>query len=183
LPILLTPLNVVWLELIVHSVSALVFEGRDAGEDVMARPPLDPNRSIVPLGAGSRSAICGALLAIGALGAFAYCLRYGEAYARSLAMLIAIIGSVLLILAEFAGDQPWWKTELPRDVRFWTVCVAAAATPLLFASVPPLASPLGLAALAWRTCAVALAIAGFAVGWRSFGWSTQESQVSLTPTP
>ena len=29
LPILLTPLNVVWLELIVHPVSAIVFEGRD----------------------------------------------------------------------------------------------------------------------------------------------------------
>jgi Ca2+-transporting ATPase len=46
MPILLTPLNVVWLELIVHTVSALVFEGRDSGEDVMGRPPLGPSRSI-----------------------------------------------------------------------------------------------------------------------------------------
>ena len=175
LPILLTPLNVVWLELIVHTVSALVFEGRDSGEDVMGRPPLDPSRSIVPLGAALRSAICGELLAIGALGAFVYYLPYGEPYARSLAMVTAVIGSVLLIFAELAGELPWWKTLIPHDTRFWTVCVAAVATPLLFVSVPLFAMPLGLAAPAWRACAVALAIAGLAVGWRTLGWPAKVS--------
>jgi Ca2+-transporting ATPase len=170
LPILLTPLNVIWLELIVHTVSALTFEGRDTGEDVMGRPPLDPNRSVVPLGAASRSAICGALLAIGALGAFVYYLPYGESYARSLAMVTAVMGSVLLIFAELVGDRRWWKTALPRDARFWTVCVAAAATPFLFSYVPLSATLLGLAALGWRACAVPLGLVGFAVGWRSLGW-------------
>jgi len=175
LPILLTPLNVVWLELIVHTVSALVFEGRDAGEDVMGRPPLDPSRSIVPLDAALRSAICGALLAIGALGAFAYYLPHGEPYARSSAMVTAVIGSVLLIFAELAGERPWWKSAFPRDARFWMVCMAAAATPLLFAYVPLFAAPLGLAAPPWRACAVALAIVGVAVGWRSLGWRARVS--------
>lgn len=169
LPILLTPLNVVWLELIVHTVSVLVFEGRDAGEDVMSRPPLDPSRSLVPFNAASRSAICGALLGLGSLGAFAHYLSYGEPYARSLAMLTAVIGSTLLIFAELVGERRWWKTSLPSDARFWIVCVAATATPLLFAYVPPLATLLGLAALAWREWAVALAIVGIAVGWRSLG--------------
>jgi P-type Ca2+ transporter type 2C len=175
LPILLTPLNVVWLELIVHTVSALVFEGLDAGEDVMGRPPLDPSRSIVPLGAASRSAICGTLLAIGALAAFVYYLPYGEAHARSSAMVTAVIGSVLLIFAELAGERQWWKTALPRDARFWTVCVAAAATPFLFSCVLLFATPLGLAAPAWRAYAVALAIVGVAVGWRSLGWPDRVS--------
>ena len=76
----------------------------------MGRPPLDPSRSIVPLGAAVRSAICGGLLAIGALGAFVYYLPYGEPYARSLAMVTAVIGSVLLIFAELAGELPWWRT-------------------------------------------------------------------------
>ena len=175
LPILLTPLNVVWLELIVHTVSALVFEGRDSGEDVMGRPPLDPSRSIVPLGAAVRSAICGGLLAIGALGAFVYYLPYGEPYARSLAMVTAVIGSVLLIFAELAGELPWWRTLMPHDARFWTLCVAAAATPFLFAYVAPFAAPLGLAVPDWHGRAVALAIAGVAVGWRTLGWPAKVS--------
>ena len=175
LPILLTPLNVVWLELIVHTVSALVFEGRDSGEDVMGRPPLDPSRSIVTLGAAVRSAICGGLLAIGALGAFVYYLPYGEPYARSLAMVTAVIGSVLLIFAELAGELPWWRTLMPHDARFWTLCVAAAATPFLFAYVAPFAAPLGLAVPDWHGRAVALAIAGVAVGWRTLGWPAKIS--------
>ena len=171
LPILLTPLDVVWLELIVHTVSTFVFEARDPGEDVMGRPPIDPSRSIVPLGAASRSAICGALLAVGALGAFVYYLPLGQRYARSLAMVAAVIGSVLLIFAELAGERQWWKTAVPHDARFWTVCLAAAATPFLFSYVPLFAMPLGLAPLAWPALAVALAIVGVGVGWRSLGYS------------
>ena len=172
MPILLTPLNVVWLELIVHTVSALVFEGRDSAEDVMGRPPLDPSRSVVPLGAALRSAICGGLLAIGALAAFLYYLPDGEPHARSVAMLTAVLGSVLLIFAELAGDLPWWRTLMPQDARFWTVCVAAAATPFLFAYLAPFAALLGLTVPDRHAWAVALAIAGVAVGWRTLGWPT-----------
>jgi len=170
MPILLTPLNVVWLELIVHTVSALVFEGRDSAEDVMGRPPLDPSRSVVPLGAALRSATCGGLLAIGSLAAFLYYLPDGEPHARSVAMVTAVLGSVLLIFAELAGDLPWWRTLMPQDARFWTVCVAAAATPFLFAYLAPFAALLGLTVPDRHAWAVALAIAGVAVGWRALGW-------------
>ena len=169
LPILLTPLNVIWLELIVHPVSALVFEGRDSGEDVMGRPPHDPNRPIASLGAAARSAICGALLATGALAAYVFYLPSGETYARSVAMVSAVIGSILLVIAELAGERRWWKTTLPRDARFWTICLAAAATPLLFSNLPLFAKLLGLASLSWHSWGVAAGISGVAVGWRSIG--------------
>jgi P-type Ca2+ transporter type 2C len=172
LPILVTPLNVVWLELIVHSVSALVFESREVGEDVMGRPPRDPARAVVRSGAALRSGICGAILALGALGVFVHFLPSGEAYARSSSMLAAVGGGVLLIFAELAGERAWWKTAVPRDARFWTICVAAVATPVLFAGVPVFAEPLGLAPLGWNTSLAALALAVVAVGWRSLGWRT-----------
>jgi len=169
LPILLTPLNVVWLELIVHPVSALVFEGRDSGEDVMARPPLDPRRSIIPLRAASRSAICGALLALGALGIYFVYLPNGEPYARGVAMAIAVIGSLLLTFAELASDRPWWISPLPRDTRTWSIILLVAATPILFTSVPSLARLLEVAAPSWRGWIVAIVVAVVAVGWRSIG--------------
>lgn len=58
LPEILTPLNIVWLELIVHSVSVLVFEGRDSGEDVMSQRPRNPNQSIVSMQDSVRSGLC-----------------------------------------------------------------------------------------------------------------------------
>jgi Ca2+-transporting ATPase len=169
LPILLTPLNVVWLELIVHPVSALVFEGRDSGQDVMARPPLDPRRSIVPLRAASRSAICGALLALGALGIYFAYLPDGEPYARGVAMAAAVIGSLLLTFAELAGDRRWWISPLPRDARTWSIIALVAATPILFTNVASFARLLELAAPSWRAWIVAIIVAAAAVGWRSIG--------------
>ncbi len=169
LPILLTPLNVVWLELIVHPVSALVFEGRDSGEDVMARPPLDPRRAIIPLRAASRSAICGALLALGALGIYFSYLANGEPYARGVAMATAVIGSLLLTFAELAGDRRWWRFPLPRDASTWSIILLVAATPILFTSVRSFARSLEVAAPSWRAWIVAIVVAVLAVGWRSIG--------------
>jgi len=169
LPILLTPLNVVWLELIVHPVSALVFEGRDSGEDVMARPPLDPRRAIIPLRAASRSAICGALLALGALGIYFVYLPNGDPFARGVAMATAVIGSLLLTFAELAGDRRWWRFPLPRDTRTWSIIVLVAATPILFTSVPSFSRLLEVAAPSWRGWIVAIVVAVLAVGWRSIG--------------
>jgi hypothetical protein len=59
---------------------------------------------------------------------------------------------------------------MPHDARFWTVCVAAAVTPFLFAYVAPSAALLGLAVPDRHAWTVALAIAGVAVGWRTLGW-------------
>jgi Ca2+-transporting ATPase len=140
--------NVVWLELIMHPVSVLVFEGRDSGEDVMGRPPHKPNRPIPSLGAAARSAMCGALLATGACAAYVWYLPNGEACARGVAIVAAVIGSILLVFVELAGERRWWKTRLPRDARFWTVC--PAATPFLFSNVPLFAKLFGLAGLSWK---------------------------------
>jgi P-type Ca2+ transporter type 2C len=169
LPILLTPLNVVWLELIVHPVSALVFEGRDSAEDMMARPPLDPRRSVVPIPAALRSAACGALLAFGALAVYFVYLPDGEPYARGVAMATAVIGSLLLTFAELAGDRQWWISPLPRDARTWSIIVLVATTPIVFTGVPSFARLFELAAPSWRAWMVAIFVSGAAIGWRSIG--------------
>ena len=169
LPILLTPLNVVWLELIVHPVSALVFEGRDSGEDVMARPPLDPKRSIIRLRAACRSALSGALLAVGAMIIYFTYLSNGESFARGVAMVTVVIGSILLTFAEIAGDQRWRISLLPRDARAWSTILMIAATLILFTCIPPFARLLAITAPSWRAWIGAIAVAAVAVGWRSIG--------------
>jgi Ca2+-transporting ATPase len=42
LPLLFLPIHLVWLEMIVHPVSALIFEGEPAPPVLMRRPPRDP---------------------------------------------------------------------------------------------------------------------------------------------
>jgi len=42
MPLVLLPIHLVWLELIVHPVSAIVFQAEPAAADIMSRPPRDP---------------------------------------------------------------------------------------------------------------------------------------------
>ncbi len=170
IPVLLTPLNVVWLELVVHPISALVFEGRDPGEDVMSRPPHDPARPILAGGTVWRSMICGALLAAGALALHVGLLGRGEVYARSAGMAVAIMGSLLLVWCELAVDRPWWGVSPPHDLRFWTICVLVGLSLPTFMNVGALAGLIGLAPISARHWGYACAVTLLATAWRAAGW-------------
>lgn len=168
LPILLTPVVLVWLELIVHPVSALVFEGRPSTEDVMARAPLDPAQPILLPGRAMVSALSGALLAAAALGLYVALLGRGEIYARSAAMVVVVAGSLMLVWAELCGNRAWWREELPRRARFWIVCGVVALSLPVFMETTPIATVLGIGPVhAWGWIAALMLTAG-AVGWRSF---------------
>lgn len=169
LPILLTPVTLVWLELIVHPVSALLFEARDPQNDVMARPPLDPARPILARGLAIRSALSGAALAAAALGVYVALLGHGEVYARSAAMVVVVTGSLLLVWAELCGSEAWWKVGVPRDARSWIVLAAIALSLPIFMQAKPIATVLEIGPIGKRHWMAAIALAFAAVGWRSVG--------------
>ncbi len=169
LPLLLTPVDLVWLELIVHPVSALAFEGQGTDGDVMARPPRDPAVWIFQWSSAMRSAIAGAILAAGALALYVLRLPEGADYARGVAMTAAITGSMALVWAEMAGARPWWRAEIPVTVRFWAVLGAVAASLPLVMKTPSLARLLMVAPIGALDFALAIAVALAAVGWRASG--------------
>ena len=169
LPLLLLPVNLVWLEMIVHPVSALAFEGEPALDDVMRRPPRPPSSPIVERRAVIRAALSGALLTAAALALFALRLPAGEHYARSVAMVVAVAGSLFLVCAEYAGTRRWWRVRAPAQRRFWIVIFAVAASLPLFMLTPPIAKLLMIQPIAIADWVVALLFAAVAIGWRAFG--------------
>ncbi len=169
LPLLLLPVNLVWLEMIVHPVSALVFEGQPAVDDVMRRPPRSPAAPIVERPAAYRAALSGALLTAMALALFALRLGEGENYARSVAMVVAVVGSLFLVWAEYAGTRRWWRVRAPEQRRFWVVIFAVAASLPVFMLTPPLAALLMIRPIAPADWAIAILAAAIAVGWRASG--------------
>jgi len=90
--------------MIVHPVSALVFEGEPALDDVMRRPPRPPASPIVERPAGHSPLLYAGLL-LTSCGTALFALRLGEGvnYARSVAMVVAVVGSLSLVWAEYAG--------------------------------------------------------------------------------
>ncbi|HUO57094.1 MAG TPA: HAD-IC family P-type ATPase, partial [bacterium] len=169
LPLLYMPVHLVWLELIVHPVSALLFEGEPAPLDLMERPPRDPEAELLEKGPVWVSVISGMLLTSAVLWNFVTHLSQGLVYARSAGMAVLIMGSLLLVWAERAVDKPWWKLPFPRTKRFWTVWLAVALTLPAIMEIPWLEEIFqvtGISLADWgRAALLALAV----IGWRAVG--------------
>ena len=169
LPILLLPVVLVWLEMVVHPVSALAFEGEPGPSDLMRRPPRDPYAPLIGRAQLLRSALSGALLTAAALTAYDARLERGEPYARAAAMAVLILGSLFLMWAELAGDRPWLRTPLPARAGFWIVTVLVAASLPIFMALGPTAALLQIAPIAGRDWALAGMLAVVPVIWRAAG--------------
>ncbi|WP_242393266.1 cation-translocating P-type ATPase [Anaeromyxobacter oryzisoli] len=167
LPALFQPVHLVWLELIVHPVSALVFEAEPPPPDLMRRAPRDPRAPLVPGRLAARSLASGAILMIAALWAYAAHLSQGVAYARSLGVAVVIAGSLLQVWAERAGDGPPWSAPLPRTWRFWGVWGGVALSLPLFMHVPAIAGIFQIVPLQASDWALVLAVSAASVAWRA----------------
>jgi Ca2+-transporting ATPase len=177
LPMLLLPVNLVWLEMIVHPVSALAFEGEPALDDVMRRPPRAPASPIVEGPAAIRAALSGVLLTVVALALFASRLTAGENYARSVAMVVVVTGSLFLVWAEYAGTRRWWRVRAPEQRRFWVVIFGVAISLPTFMLVSPLASLLMVRPITPADWVIAISGAAIAVSWRAIGSRPSASPV------
>jgi Ca2+-transporting ATPase len=166
LPLALFPVHLVWLELIVHPASALVFQAEPGSSSIMRQPPRDPAAPLLPRGNIVRSATAGGLLAVSALAVYWWQIASGgEWQARALAMIDLLAGYQILLFVERIA-LPGIITRLPRTLAFWLVWVASAASLALILSVPQLAYVFRVARPAPTSIAIAIMAGVLAVGWR-----------------
>jgi Ca2+-transporting ATPase len=127
IPLVLLPIHLVWLELIVHPVSALVFQAEPATDSVMNRPPRNPAASLLQRDAIMRSALSGALLALASFATYWWQWQsVGEPNARALALIVLFAGYQTLIFAERLALPALSIERIPRTRTFWVVWWAAA---------------------------------------------------------
>jgi Ca2+-transporting ATPase len=163
-PILLLPVNLVWLELIVHPVSALVFDSGRGSEALMRRPPREPDAPVISSYPAVIAALSGALLASGALWLYHARLGAGEAYARTAGITTILAGSIVLSAVELAGNPARTKTRVPLGLRFWIVSAMIAASLPVLIAIGPAAGLLGIGWISFADFGLAVAIALVAVG-------------------
>jgi Ca2+-transporting ATPase len=139
-PLLLLPVQIVFLELIIDPASSIAFEAEPAEEDLMRRPPrssTEPllSRRILALsalqGAGVLAAVLAVLIAMPGHGG-------PEGPGRAVAFAALIAGNLGLILT----NRSWSRTILgsfrARNAALWLVVAGAAATLALVLAVPAL---------------------------------------------
>jgi Ca2+-transporting ATPase len=167
LPPMLLPVHLVWLELIVHPVAALVFESEEAPADAMLRPPRDPAAPLLSRRRVIPTIVSAILLAVGSMTAYALSLGRGEAHARAMGIAVLMTGIVLLVIAARAGERSWKAAGLPRRLSFWTILGAVALSIPVVLYAPIITRTFAVAALPAADYALATIIAIVCVAWRA----------------
>jgi Ca2+-transporting ATPase len=170
LPLLLAPIHFVWLELIVHPVSSLVFESDPERPDTMRRPPRPRTEGLLRRRDWIRAGALGLTLAMAVTLVYAYALTHGlgENAARAAALIAMFCGQTVLVFVERSPDRPVWRAPAPTRTALVLGAFSLASVALAIA-VPPLAVLLHLAA---PSLSVAFAAAGIGVSatlwWEPF---------------
>ncbi len=166
-PLVLLPIHLVWLELIVHPVSAIVFQAEPASADIMNRPPRDPAAPLLPRAAVIRSAVSGATLAVASVAMYWWLWpSLGEAQARALSLIVLIAGYQTLVFAERLALAALAVERIPRTLVFWTVWAASFVSLVLILYIPAAAQMFRVEHPPGVHVAVAILLGVLAVGWR-----------------
>jgi Ca2+-transporting ATPase len=160
LPLLLEPVHLVWLELVVHPISSLAFEGDEAPSEVMRQPPRRRDAPLISNGRLLLSVLSGLGAFLGVWLGYVWAGAHGwpEPLARNLAFTALILSQIGLVLAERSEGRLRRSGRVNRHVPM-LLSLAAASTLLPY--IPGAPGLLHLAPLDLRQWLLA---GGLAVG-------------------
>lgn len=166
LPLLLEPVHLVWLELVVHPISSLAFEGDEASPEIMRQPPRRRDAPLIENARLLRSALCG-------LGTFA-AIWFGyttasaagwpEPLARNLAFSALILSQIGLVLAE-RGEGRLRRTSQAKRNRLVPILLCLTALSTLLPYIPGAPGLLYLTPLGPREWLLAAGLAAACGVW------------------
>jgi len=141
LPSPITPIQILWMNIITDSPPALALAMNPGDPDIMKRPPLDPKgRILTPRFAGAM-VLVGLLLAIVVLGAFTWYLGGGPEMAvkaDTMAFCVIIMFQQFFALSSSgSGSTPVLETGLFRNRWLWAAFLFGLATQVLITEWAP----------------------------------------------
>ena len=122
-PLLLTPVHIVFLELIIDPACSIAFEAEPEEADVMERPPRDPTAPLFGVRDIALSLLQGSTVLITVLAVFTLSLYkgYGEADGRTLTFATLIAGMVSLIFVNRSRSRGIFHALRSPNRAFWWV--------------------------------------------------------------
>lgn len=167
LPILLFPIEIVFLELIVDPASSLAFEGEPEETGLMRhapRPPGEPLVSAKPL-AASLTVGLSATAATLAVYFVSLSLGYGAEEARALSFATLVVSNLTLLHLNRSYDRPFYRAILSPNPIAAGVTVLGSVLLLLAIYVPSAASVFAFSAPGVRELLIAVAAGIGSVVW------------------
>lgn len=167
-PLLLLPIHLVWLELIVHPTSALVYENDPGGaQDLMTQAPRGRATNLLRKRDWIRPILLGTALTIGCLLVYFFDLQGGLSVevARGMALATLLTGQMLLVLTERSTQLPVWKQSLTDNPRLIPILAGTLGMMLAMLYVPPFALAFRVAAPTFAHLGEAVAVATLCTLW------------------
>lgn len=167
-PLLLLPIHLVWLELIVHPTSALVYENDPAGaDDLMTQPPRGRAHGLMRRKDWMRPLALGLALSIGCLIVYLTELHQGlpVEVARATGLATMLLGQMLLVLAERSSSVPVWRQSLTDNPRLLPILGATVVMILVMFYLPPVAHAFRVSPPTWDHFVSSLGIAALCTLW------------------
>ena len=165
-PTLMYPLHIAFLELVIDPACSMVFENEPSEQDVMQRPPRDPQ---APLFAGATlvwSLLQGLFVLLAVMGAYAWGASWlTEPAARAFAFTTLVTGNLALIFSNRSSTVSLWTSLQVPNRTLWLVTGLTAGLLaitlyqpwvsglFLFAPLQPrdvlMAAAIGLSSVVW----------------------------------
>jgi Ca2+-transporting ATPase len=157
-PLLLFPIHLVFLEIIVHPTSSLVFESDPGSTDLMSHPPRDARAALLDRNDWVHALTLGGTLAIAVVALFLTLLsrHVPVETARSSAIVAMITGQMFLVLVEDARERPFWRVIWTRTLR--SILAFSVLSTFAIVYLTPLAHAMALAPLTLRDLGIAVLV-------------------------
>ncbi|VXC63588.1 ATPase P [Oceanicaulis sp. 350] len=155
-PLILTPLQLLWVNLLTDGPIALVLGAERAAPDLMSRPPRRPGAPMLDKTALGGIAAFGAGSAAAALAAFQVSLPLGNEAANAAAFSAVVILSACIVFSFRSQTLPLTRLGWRGNVWLPVAALAAVLTQLALVFAPPLQALMGLAppsVLSWQIIA------------------------------
>lgn len=160
LPLLFGPIHIALLEMVIDPVCALVFEAERDEDEIMARPPRDPNEPLFSIGMIAWSVVQGGMAFIMLSTVFLVETWSGMADAELRALiffaLIAELIALILVNRSFGASLGEALSRHNAALRYVVLAIAAITALILF--LPSAQVLLKFGAIAWSDMALALGL-------------------------
>ncbi len=121
-PLILTPVHIVFMELIIDPACSMIFEAEPEEADVMKRKPRNPKEKLFNGRMIAISLLQGAVVLATVFGVYAYAImnKQGENEARALAFTTLIIANLGLIMTNRSWTRSLFSTmRTPNPAEVW----------------------------------------------------------------
>jgi Ca2+-transporting ATPase len=164
-PLVLTPVHIVFLELIIDPACSVAFEAEPEEVDAMARPPRSPDAPLFGMGQIVFSLFAGFISLIAILLVFGFSLYhgYGEAAVRTLAFATLVTTMLGLILVNRSHSLNLWRALRLRNRAVWWVVGGALSFLAGVIYIPQAREIFRFAQLQWTDLIIAIGAAGLVV--------------------